>query len=105
MYHVIQHTNCINHTTIGLGLFSVQEISNYKSFFGQVQDLIFHPDGKLFFSAAEILKRNSLDKAITAWDYESTAIMSNQISQVKDSFVIYNSHYQLCLVMLFCSQK
>ena len=59
-----------------------QELYHYKSFFGQVQDIVFHPDNQIFFSAAEVLKRNSLDKAIIAWDYKSTAIISNQISQV-----------------------
>jgi len=68
------------------GIFAIdskagKEIHHYKSFFGQVQDLLFHPDSKIFFSAAEVLKRNSLDKAIIAWDFDTTAIMSNQISQ------------------------
>ena len=73
------HLRCLTRT-----LFSVihQQTHHYKTFFGQIQDLLFHPDGKTFFSAAEILKRNSLDKAIIAWDFQTTAVLSNQISQV-----------------------
>lgn len=41
------------------------------------------------------MKRNSLDKAIIAWDFETTAVLSNQISQVSVSLirfqVIHNS--------------
>ena len=70
-----------------------QELHHYKSFFGQVQDLIFHPDNQTFFSAAAVLKRNSLDKAIIAWDYKSTAIISNQISQVSNQhFTVTVAH-------------
>ncbi|CAB4041273.1 WD repeat-containing 25-like, partial [Paramuricea clavata] len=41
-----------------------QYICRYKSFFGQIQDLAFLPDGQSFISAAEISRRNSTDKGI-----------------------------------------
>lgn len=53
----------------------------YKSFFGQIQDLAFFPDGQSFISAAEILKRNSTDKGIMVWDYKTSTVLSNQVFQ------------------------
>ena len=49
---------------------------------GQVQDMAFLPGGDEFISAAEVVRRNSTDKGIMAWDFRSTAILSNQIYQV-----------------------
>lgn len=56
-------------------------VCRYKSFFGQIQDLAFFPDGQSFISAAEILKRNSTDKGIMVWDYKASTILSNQVFQ------------------------
>eukprot|EP00794_Sanderia_malayensis_P020048 gene20048-22015_t len=67
-------------------------VRQYKAFFGQIQDILFHPDGKIFFSAAEVLKRNSLDKAIIAWDFETAAVVSNQISQEAFGCTCLQSH-------------
>lgn len=59
-----------------------QSICRYKSFFGQIQDLVFLPDGLSFVSAAEISRRNSTDKGIMVWDYKTSTILSNQVFQV-----------------------
>ncbi|EDO35567.1 predicted protein [Nematostella vectensis] len=56
-------------------------ITEYHAAFGQVQALAFLPNGQEFFSAAEVIRRNSTDKGIMAWDFISTAILSNQIYQ------------------------
>ena len=45
-----------------------QITSTYSAFFGQVQDIAFLPGGDEFISAAEVIKRNSTDKGIMAWD-------------------------------------
>jgi len=54
-------------------------IKKYKSFFGQVQDMMFLPDRTTFLSCEEAVKRNSLDKTIMAWDFKTGAVLSNQI--------------------------
>lgn len=58
-----------------------EPVKRYKSLFGQVQDLLFLPNGKVFLSSAEVIRKNSMDKAIMAWDFDSTAVVSNQIYQ------------------------
>ncbi|XP_028418908.1 WD repeat-containing protein 25-like [Dendronephthya gigantea] len=58
-----------------------QFICRYKSFFGQIQDLAFLPDGQSFISAAEISRRNSTDKGIMVWDYKTSTVLSNQVFQ------------------------
>ena len=50
-----------------LYLYSI--VSEYKGFFGQVQDLEFLDEGKTFLAASDIVKRNSTDKAIVVWDF------------------------------------
>lgn len=60
-----------------------QIVSEFQAPFGQVQDIAFLPGGEEFVSAAEVLRRNSTDKGIMVWDFRTTAIMSNQIYQVK----------------------
>lgn len=54
-------------------------VRKYSSFFGQIQDVMFLPDNQTFLSSAEVLKRNSLDKTIMAWDYTTGAVLSTQI--------------------------
>jgi len=56
-------------------------VSEYKGFFGQVQDLEFLEEGKTFLAASDIVKRNSTDKAIVVWDFPGNVIISNQIYQ------------------------
>ncbi|XP_046852326.1 WD repeat-containing protein 25-like [Xenia sp. Carnegie-2017] len=58
-----------------------QYTCRYQSFFGQIQDLVFIPDGKSFISAAEVSRRNSTDKGIMVWDYKTSTVLSNQIYQ------------------------
>ena len=59
-----------------------QSICRYKSFFGQIQDLMFLPDGLSFVSAAEVSRRNSTDKGIMVWDYKTSTVLPNQVFQV-----------------------
>ncbi|ORX42747.1 WD40 repeat-like protein [Piromyces finnis] len=56
-------------------------VSEYKGFFGEVQDLEFLDEGKSFLAASDIIKRNSTDKAIVVWDFAGNVILSNQIYQ------------------------
>ena len=65
-----------------LSMYQLQVISKYQAAFGQVQDLAFLPGGEEFLSASEVIRRNATDKGIMAWDFKSTAVLSNQIYQV-----------------------
>ena len=68
---------------------STKVVSKYQDYFGQVQDLIFLPGGEEFISAAEVVRRNATDKGIMAWDFKSTAVLSNQIYQVCYNLVCF----------------
>lgn len=46
-------------------------VSQYNGIFGQVQSLEFINDGKQFITSSDITKKNSTDKAIIVWDFES----------------------------------
>eukprot|EP01114_Cavostelium_apophysatum_P011629 TRINITY_DN25982_c0_g1_i1.p1 TRINITY_DN25982_c0_g1~~TRINITY_DN25982_c0_g1_i1.p1 ORF type:complete len:199 (+),score=38.07 TRINITY_DN25982_c0_g1_i1:356-952(+) len=54
-------------------------VTQYSAPFGQVQSLEFINDAKQFVSSAEVLKRNSTDRAIMVWDFNTSAVLSNQV--------------------------
>jgi len=54
-------------------------VTQYKGYFGQVQDLEFLPGGRSFISSSDVIKRNSTDKAIIVWDFETPVALSNQV--------------------------
>eukprot|EP01120_Amphizonella_sp_Union-15-10_P016223 TRINITY_DN8486_c0_g1_i2.p1 TRINITY_DN8486_c0_g1~~TRINITY_DN8486_c0_g1_i2.p1 ORF type:complete len:411 (-),score=66.71 TRINITY_DN8486_c0_g1_i2:103-1335(-) len=56
-------------------------VTEFKGLFGQVQSLEFINKGKQFVSCTDITKRNSTDKAIMVWDFDSAVILSNQVYQ------------------------
>jgi len=56
-------------------------IREYFSSSGQTQDLLFLPNNSTFLVSSECLNRNSMDKAIQAWDFDTGAVLSNQIYQ------------------------
>jgi len=47
--------------------------------FGSVQALEFINSGKQFVSSSDIMKRNSTDKSMIVWDFETGAVLSNQV--------------------------
>jgi WD40 repeat protein len=58
----------------GIACWDIQSntvINQYNASFGQVQSLEFINDGKAFVSSADVVKRNSSDKAIMVWDFET----------------------------------
>ena len=63
--------------------FTSQITSTYSALFGQVQDIACLHGGDEFVSAAEVVKRNSTDKGIMFWNFRSTAVLSNQIYQIR----------------------
>ncbi|XP_044128668.1 WD repeat-containing protein 25 [Bufo gargarizans] len=51
----------------------------YKAAVQQHFDLLFLPDGKEFLSTTDCVSRDSADRTIIAWDFATTAKVSNQI--------------------------
>ncbi|KAL8611150.1 hypothetical protein ACOMHN_064440 [Nucella lapillus] len=56
-------------------------ILTHKEQMGQVQDLMYSPDGRELFSCGDVVARESADRSIIAWDFQSGVILSNQIFQ------------------------
>ncbi|XP_056401198.1 WD repeat-containing protein 25 isoform X4 [Hyla sarda] len=54
-------------------------INVYKAAVQQHFDLLFLPDGKEFLSTTDCVSRDSADRTIIAWDFTTTAKVSNQI--------------------------
>jgi hypothetical protein len=50
--------------------------------FLQVKDVCFLQDGGQFLSCGDLVSRDSADRNIMAWDFNSGAVLSNQIYQV-----------------------
>ena len=67
-------------------------IRRFKSHFNQVQDILFLDDCKTFLTSAEVLKKNSMDQTIMAWDYDTTAVLSNQIYQEPYACTLLKRH-------------
>jgi len=57
---------------------SAKVIRKYQTTFGEVQDLIFHPDNpRQFISSCTIAKRNATDKSIVVWDFPTVSTSLN----------------------------
>ncbi|KAK2191167.1 hypothetical protein NP493_57g00013 [Ridgeia piscesae] len=54
----------------------------YKEPFGQVQDMVFVRDGSEFFCCSDLVARDSADRNIMAWHFDSGVVLSNQIFQL-----------------------
>eukprot|EP01112_Ceratiomyxa_fruticulosa_P014753 TRINITY_DN4257_c0_g1_i2.p1 TRINITY_DN4257_c0_g1~~TRINITY_DN4257_c0_g1_i2.p1 ORF type:complete len:385 (-),score=70.48 TRINITY_DN4257_c0_g1_i2:115-1269(-) len=54
-------------------------ISTYEGMIGQVQCVEFFLDGNMFMASSDVTKRNSIDKAIMIWDFETGVVQSNQV--------------------------
>ncbi|XP_064602570.1 WD repeat-containing protein 25-like [Liolophura sinensis] len=53
----------------------------HKDRFGQVQDVIVSRDGSQVFGSCDLVSKDSADRNILAWDFNSTVVLSNQIFQ------------------------
>ncbi|KAK9722488.1 hypothetical protein K7432_002642 [Basidiobolus ranarum] len=71
---------------------SNQIIKSYPRFFGQVQDFQFLPDSKYFMTCSDFVLRNSADKSIVVWDFDSGTVHSNQIYQEAFSCTCLRTH-------------
>ncbi|KAL4237250.1 WD repeat-containing protein 25 [Mactra antiquata] len=57
------------------------KIFTYKDKFGQVQDIVLTEDGSTVFSCSDLLSRDSADRNLMCWDYNTGIVLSNQIYQ------------------------
>ncbi|XP_021256707.1 WD repeat-containing protein 25 isoform X2 [Numida meleagris] len=51
----------------------------YKAAVQQTLDILFLPEGKEFLTSTDAVSRDSADRTIIAWDFQSAAKISNQI--------------------------
>ncbi|XP_057274923.1 WD repeat-containing protein 25 isoform X1 [Pezoporus wallicus] len=51
----------------------------YKAAIQQTLDMLFLPEGKEFLTSTDAVSRDSADRTIIAWDFQSAAKISNQI--------------------------
>ncbi len=49
-------------------------VSQFPGMFGTVQALEFINSGKQFVSSADVIRRNSVDKAVIVWDFDTVNI-------------------------------
>uniref|UniRef100_A0A8C4VSF1 WD repeat domain 25 n=1 Tax=Gopherus evgoodei TaxID=1825980 RepID=A0A8C4VSF1_9SAUR len=54
-------------------------IKVYKAAVQQTLDVLFLPEGKEFLTSTDAVSRDSADRTIIAWDFDSAANISNQI--------------------------
>jgi len=82
-YHPIQHDIFLSGgARSGIACWDSRSnsvIQTYHGMFGQVQCLEFLHNGKQFASSSDITKRNSTDKGIIVWEFESSIVLSNQV--------------------------
>ncbi|XP_058848075.1 WD repeat-containing protein 25 isoform X1 [Acipenser ruthenus] len=60
---------------------SCQVIRSYKAGIQQTLDIVFLPEGKEFITSTDSVSRDSADRTLIAWDFQTTAKVSNQIYQ------------------------
>lgn len=55
----------------------------YKAAVQQTLDILFLPEGREFLTSTDAVSRDSADRTIIAWDFQSAAKISNQIFHVR----------------------
>ncbi|PKU44248.1 wd repeat-containing protein 25 [Limosa lapponica baueri] len=55
----------------------------YKATVQQTLDILFLPEGREFLTSTDAVSRDSADRTIIAWDFQSAAKISNQIFHVE----------------------
>lgn len=61
----------------------LQVVKAYKAGIQQTLDILFLRGGVNFITSSDCVSRDSADRTLVAWDYETTAKVSNQIYQVR----------------------
>lgn len=60
----------------------------YKASIQQTLDILFLRGGVEFITSSDCVSRDSADRTLIAWDFQTTAKLSNQIYHVRISFSI-----------------
>lgn len=63
----------------------IQMVKMYKASIQQTLDIMFLRDGVEFVTSSDCVSRDSADRTLIAWDFQTTAKLSNQIYHVRDS--------------------
>uniref|UniRef100_A0A8C0ZGL5 WD repeat domain 25 n=1 Tax=Cyanistes caeruleus TaxID=156563 RepID=A0A8C0ZGL5_CYACU len=58
---------------------TVKVLRVYKAAVQQTLDILFLPEGREFLTSTDAVSRDSADRTIVAWDFQSAAKISNQI--------------------------
>lgn len=67
---------------------AVQVVKLYKASIQQTLDILFLRGGVEFITSSDCVSRDSADRTLIAWDFQTTAKLSNQIYHVRISFSI-----------------
>lgn len=62
-----------------------QVVNVYKAGVQQTLDILFLRGGSDFITSSDCVSRDSADRTLIAWDYQTTATVSNQIYHVRTS--------------------
>lgn len=62
----------------------LQVVRSYKATIQQTLDILFLQEGSEFLSSTDASSRDSADRTIIAWDFRSSAKISNQIFHVRN---------------------
>lgn len=62
----------------------LQVVRSYKATIQQTLDILFLREGSEFLSSTDASSRDSADRTIIAWDFQSSAKISNQIFHVRN---------------------
>ena len=63
----------------------MQVVKVYKAGIQQTLDILFLRDGVDFITSSDCVSRDSADRTLIAWDYQTAAKVSNQIYHVRKS--------------------
>lgn len=64
-----------------------QMVRMYKAGIQQTLDILFLGEGKEFVTSSDVVSRDSADRTLIAWDFGTTAKLSNQIFHVGKSML------------------
>ncbi len=63
----------------------MQVVNVYKAGIQQTLDILFLRGGVDFITSSDCVSRDSADRTLIAWDFQTTAKVSNQIYHVRKS--------------------
>ena len=64
---------------------ATQVVKLYKASIQQTLDILFLRGGGEFVTSSDCVSRDSADRTLIAWDFQTTAKLSNQIYHVRTS--------------------